>query len=155
MRDPTSTTTWMSEANATHSENVVKILEEYHASIGGAPQPNAPKKKGSKRSSAAANFDSPDASTKKNKGKTNVTNGTLATDAKGRKMPDGSWENLVTVSSILEENAATVKGTKQKSGMVLLVLLEWEDDGKKTQHLITVARDKCPQRLLDYYEQHL
>jgi chromobox protein 1 len=152
----------MSETNATHSENAVDILKEYHASIGGSPKPDGPKKKGpkagSKRSSAAANFDSPEVSTKKNKRKSggvDVANGTPITDAKGKKMPDGSWENLVTVSSILEENAETVKGSKQKSGTVLMALLVWEEDGRKTQHPLGTARYKCPQRLLEYYERHL
>ena len=102
------------------------ILEEYHARIGGTPQPNARKKKGpkagSKRSSAAAHV-GPEVSTKKRKRKPDVANGTPVTEAKGKKMPDGSWENLVTVSSILEENAAAVKGSKQESGTELLALL--------------------------------
>lgn len=155
-------TRW-SKADESHSENAVDILKEYHASIGGTPEPDAPKKKkgpkpGTKRSSAAANFDSPEVTTKKNKRKSggvDISNGAPVTDVKGKKMPEGSWENLVIVSSILEENAANVKGTKLKSGSILMALLVWNDDGKKTQHPLQTARYKCPQKLLDYYERHL
>ena len=73
-------------------------------------------------------------------------------------MPDGSWENLVTVSSILEEEARAMKAVKEgkhKSRTVLMALLVWGEDGRKTQHPLSTARYKCPQRLLDYYERHL
>ena len=150
----------LSITNQTHRENAVDILKEYHAKIGGTPQPNLPKKKGpkagSKRTSTAANLDSPEVNTKKNKRKSDVTNGTPVTDTKTKKhLPDGSWDSLVTVSSILEEHAANVKGSKNKTGSVLMALLVWDDDGKKTQHPLTTARYKCPQKLLDYYQKHL
>ena len=147
------------KANGIYSENAVDILKEYHASIGGPPQASAPAKKkgpkpGSKRSSAAANLDSPEISTKKSKRKSDFSNGTPAATT-DKKLPEGSWEGLVTVSSILEENAADVKGSKHKSGSVLMALLVWDEDGKKTQHPLHTARYKCPQKLLDYYERHL
>ena len=128
-----------------HSENAVDILKEYHASIGGTPKPDAPKKKGpepgSKCSSAAAK-------NKRKSGGVGIANGTPVTDAKGKKLPEGSWENLVTVSNISEEEEAAAKD-------LLVVLLVWGEDGRKTQHPLGTARYKCPQRLLDYYERHL
>jgi chromobox protein 1 len=149
-------------ANNSHSENATDILKEYHANIGGTPEYDpAPKKKGpkagTKRSSKAANLDSPQitSSSKKAKRKSGADttpNGTTEIDPKD--LPEGSWENLVRVSSILEEPAAAVKGSKQKHGNMLLALLLWHG-GRKTQHTLDVARRKCPQRLLDYYEQHL
>ena len=78
-----------------------------------------------------------------------VANGTTTKD----KLPDGLWESHIQrVSSILEETDPKVKGTK--TGAVLLALLEW-NDGRKTQHPLATVRTKCPQKLLDYYEQHL
>lgn len=34
-------------------------------------------------------------------------------------------------------------------------LLQWKDGPPKTQHKMKVLRQKVPQKLLDYYEQHL
>ena len=147
------------------------IVEEYHRKIGGTPiyEP-APKKKGPKpganKRSASAAFpaESPavEPSAKK-RGRKSMNE--LATAANGatpekRKLPEGSWEHLVQrVGSILEESEEKVKGAKGKragggGGTVLLGLLEW-NDGWKSQHPIRVVRQKCPQKLLDYYEQHL
>lgn len=34
--------------------------------------------------------------------------------------------------------------------------MQWNDeDVSKTQHPMRTLRQRCPQRLLDYYEQHL
>ena len=144
------------------SENATDILREYHLSIGGTPEFDpAPKMKGpkagSKRSSKAANLDSPQVTNSPKKAKhksgaADTPNGTTEIDPKD--LPEGSWENLVSVSSILEEPAVAAKGSKHKHGNVLLALLLWHN-ARKTQHTLDVARRKCPQRLLDYYEQHL
>lgn len=51
-----------------------------------------------------------------------------------------------------EEVFGGKKGTKDIKS--LLGLLEW-NNGRKTQHKMSLLRTKCPQRLLDYYENHL
>ena len=64
-------------------------------------------------------------------------------------MPSGSWEtHIQRVTSILEEDEEKSKGKQ------LIGLVEWVDT-RKTQHKMEVLRRKCPQKLLDYYEQHL
>lgn len=66
------------------------------------------------------------------------------------ELPAGSWEtDIQKVTSIIEEDEA-----KPKSGKTLIALVEWVD-GRKTQHKMEVLRRKCPQKLLNYYEQHL
>lgn len=52
------------------------------------------------------------------------------------------------MTSILEEDEEKGKGKQ------LIGLVEWVDK-RKTQHKMEVLRRKCPQKLLDYYEQHL
>lgn len=120
------------------------------------PEPKGKKKggKGGKRTASAAFAESPavEAGVKKRGRKSaGDANGT----SKGKTLPEGLWENHVSrVSSIIEEiDPVMVKGVKGRTKN-LLGLLEW-NDGRKTQHPLDTLRRKCPQRLLDYYEQHL
>lgn len=153
------------------SESAQEILNDYHDNIGGIPEYEAPSsqkkgpKAGSKRSSAVAKLDSPQVTNSSKKTKRKSTNNTAAgaadvtngDDAEHNptNLPDGTWDHLVRVSSILEEPAVAVKGAKAKGGTILLALLIWDGSGRKTQHPLDVARRKCPQKLLDYYERHL
>jgi len=151
-------------------ENAKDILNAYHKKIGGEPvfeaKPKSSKKKGpapggkaGKRSASDAFAESPApaGSATKKKGRMSAgTNGAAADDfpTNKRDLPIGSWEDHITrVTSIIEE-MVPAKG-KEKEHKVLTGLLEWNDDGPKTQHKLKVLRQKCPQKLLDYYEQHL
>lgn len=68
----------------------------------------------------------------------------------------GTWEDLCTVAAIIEEHevpdASSTK--KQADSKSLVGMLQW-NDGRKTQHPMVTLRNKCPQRVLDYYESHL
>ena len=157
----------MSGADVRLRENAIDTLNEYHDSIGGAPEPKSKTKggaKGGKRSASNA-FDfpavQPSASKAGKRGRQSNGTTTLSTNLKkGTKdLPEGSWEEHVSrVSSIIEEtDEKAVTGTgkgKGKGSKNLLGLLEW-NNGRKTQHSLETLRRKCPQRLLDYYEQHL
>ena len=160
--------TRVEDANERYRENAIDILEEYHNKIGGPPvyEP-APKKKGPKsgKRSASAAFatESPavEPSAKK-RGRKSINDANAAPNGtpQAKKLPEGSWENQgQRVGSILEETdpekVGKIKGKgKTAGGPVLLGLLEWNDRAK-TQHPLSVLRNKCPQKLLDYYEQHL
>lgn len=81
----------------------------------------------------------------KKKGRKSEVNGTPTNS----QLPAGSWEaEIQRVTSIIEEDE--IKG----KGRALIALVEWVD-GRKTQHKMEVLRRKCPQKLLNYYEQHL
>lgn len=126
-------------------------MTAYHKSIGGPPE--APKKGGKGKRSASTAFDSPvpDSSAKKTKGRQSDVGAANGTPAK-KTLPAGTWENDVQrVTSILEEPEDP---TQKNKSNVLIGLLEWID-GTKTQHKMDALRRKCPQKLLDYYEQHL
>ncbi len=131
------------------------LVNAYHDAIGGAPiqGPASSKKKGgsAKRSASSANLDSPavkpSASASKKRGRQSDTNGLMST----ANLPNGTWDNdVLRVHTVLEDTDPTVKG----KGKVLLGLIEWNKGGK-TQHPLATLRRKCPQRMLDYYEQHL
>ncbi|KAK5108427.1 hypothetical protein LTR62_008314 [Meristemomyces frigidus] len=130
------------------------ILAAYHKKIGGAPEPrskSAKKGKGKRTASQALESPAP-ASTKRGRKSNGVE--AAATESK-RTLPLGSWDDdVLVVSSIVEEESESKTGSaKQKKQ--LIGLLEWKKPGPKTQHKMKVLRQKVPQRLLDYYEQHL
>lgn len=124
-------------------------MQQYHKRIGGPPESPASKKKGKGKRSASSAFDSPavEATGKKARGgRKSEVNGTPSKV----ELPAGSWEtDVAKVTSIIEEDE--IKG---KGGKMLIALVEWVD-GRKTQHKMEVLRRKCPQKLLNYYEQHL
>ncbi|KAI6879285.1 hypothetical protein KC359_g503 [Hortaea werneckii] len=140
---------------------------------------SARKSGGGKRSASeafAADSPAPDSSSskKRGKGRPSKTNGTAVddntTETGKRALPPGTWDNdVLRVTSIIEESvpstSTTTSSARSKSAAAaaaagkeskeLIGLLEWKDGGAKTQHKMKVLRQKVPQRLLDYYEQHL
>ncbi|RMY43591.1 hypothetical protein D0863_16311 [Hortaea werneckii] len=164
-------------------EGAKDILQTYLKKIGGTPEPPAPKSKrgggstrksggGGKRSASeafAADSPAPASSSKErgSKGRPSKTNGTVddnSTETARRALPPGTWDNdVLRVTSIIEESvpstttssSARNKAAAGKESKELIGLLEWKDGGAKTQHKMKVLRQKVPQRLLDYYEQHL
>ncbi|KAI7523173.1 hypothetical protein KC331_g18827 [Hortaea werneckii] len=133
---------------------------------------------GGKRSASeafATDSPAPASSSKKrgassSKGRPSKANGTVddTTETTKRALPPGTWDNdVLRVTSIIEESApsstTTSSSARNKSAAAgngkeskeLIGLLEWKDGGAKTQHKMKVLRQKVPQRLLDYYEQHL
>lgn len=134
------------------------IVEAYHKKIGGPPNQKSAKKKApakNKRSASAAFAkDSPavEASAKKRGRK---STGDAPSNGTDPKLPEGSWEDhVLRVSSIVEESSPVMGKGQKKDSATLYGLIEWHA-GNKTQHPLTALRRKCPQKLLDYYEQHL
>lgn len=143
-------------ANDFASEEGAKdLLEAYHRKIGGTPEPPKKGKPGKKslgkRASSAMEESPAPTSSKKGRSRKSETNGAEWTP------PLGLWEDHVTrVTAIIEGDEVDEDGTidKSKGVQTLEGLLEW-NNGRKTQHKMPVLRQKCPQRLLDYYEGHL
>lgn len=126
------------------SENAQKALDEYHRKIGGVPEPPA-KEKGKRSASAAVDSPAVEASGKKRRRKAEVDGAPSEVD-----LPLGSWEaHIQKVMAIIEKDEVEGKG-----GQILVAVVEWRS-GRKTEHRMAVLRRKCPQKLLDYYEQHL
>lgn len=137
------------------------LVNEYHESQGGAPVP--PSSSGNSKRKSAGTSSTPVKGSKRPSTALYEDTGFNSQARKRRdlngastpsKLPNGTWEDRVQrVHTVLEEEDVSGK-TKSKNGKVLLGLIEW-DDGRKTQHPLTVLRRKCPQKMLDYYEQHL
>ena len=137
------------------SETAALKVEEYHKSIGGAPEPASKgKKKGAQKRTASEALESPAPSaTKKRAGRKSQSNGTESEEAPF-VLPKGSWESDVThIMSIVEEPEPDV-AKPGKTNKILMGFVEWED-GRKSKHPMKTLRTKCPQALLTYYENHL
>ncbi|KAH7119699.1 hypothetical protein B0J11DRAFT_66712 [Dendryphion nanum] len=140
--------TWEPEANL---DTAKAILRAYWKSIGGRPQygksapspgPTAAKgKKRKGRKSGAATVEDDDVDTPP------------VNTAKRVKQewmpPPGSWENDVDLVETVEESIDPKTGNMERFGYLL-----WTN-GKKTQHPLKHLYSKCPQKMLQYYEQHL
>ncbi|KAJ6787917.1 hypothetical protein PWT90_01900 [Aphanocladium album] len=151
--DKKSDMTWEPEDNLEESAN--EVLEEYFKSIGGRDsifQQTAAaatgKKRGRKASSAAAGGSaSADPTPVKRSRKSNGKHPAQSTPPASNKPwspPAGSWED--EIESI---DACQDEGTGK-----LMVYLVWKNQ-KKTKHDTSVIYKKCPQKMLQFYEQHI
>ncbi|KAF2847485.1 hypothetical protein T440DRAFT_481713 [Plenodomus tracheiphilus IPT5] len=127
--------TWEPEDNM---GGAVDVMKEYFEEIGGRPEPKGQKRKG--RPSMA---------------KSESGSGTPASLAKRPKQekqwspPPGSWEHDVSYVDTVEETPDPKTGEFTK-----YVYLVWNNQ-KKTQHPLKHVYQKCPQKMLAYYESHL
>ncbi|KAK4105271.1 chromo domain-like protein [Parathielavia hyrcaniae] len=137
--------TWEPEENLT--ENASEALSEYFESIGGRDklyEDTANALKAKKRGRASS---TPQASTKRSKRNGEHPSDTeppASVKAATWKPPPGSWENHIVSLDACED---------EESGK-LMVYLEWKN-GKKTQHPTSVIYQRCPQKMLQFYEQHV
>lgn len=125
--------TWEPEANM---EGAVDVMKEYFEELGGRPEPKGQKRKG--RPSAATS-----------------ESGTPATSSKRTKQekqwspPPGSWEHEISHIDTVEESLNPKTGQLER-----FAYLVWNNQ-KKTQHPLKHTYQKCPQKMLQYYESHL
>lgn len=146
--------TWEPEANL----EGLNALEEYKKDNGVTVKPK-PKGRGKRKSTAMEEtpVSTPQSTISKRGNKRAKLNG-LAQLEKGeaepgpRKLPEGSWEEHVLAIDTIEEVPYVDK--LKNAARKLAAYIVW-DDGRKSQHPLTLIRQKCPQRLLDYYEEHL
>ncbi|RYO39295.1 hypothetical protein AA0113_g5642 [Alternaria arborescens] len=133
--------TWESEENM---EGAIDVLNEYFKSIGGRPEPKGQKRKGrpslAGRKSASETLAS---STKRAKA-----------DKEEKKVaqwspPPGSWEHDVHEIDTVEQTKNPKTGELEK-----FAYLVWNNN-QKTQHPLKHVYQKCPQKMLAYYESHL
>lgn len=139
-----------------HSETAPEKLKEYHANIGGTPQPKGKKKGGAQKRTASEALDSPAPSASKRRGgrKSQATNGTEVSEEPAFTLLKGSWESEVShVMSIVEEDEPDEK-KPGKTNKCLMGFVQWNDT-RKSKHPMKTLRTKCPQALLTYYENHL
>ncbi|KAF1984901.1 hypothetical protein K402DRAFT_395269 [Aulographum hederae CBS 113979] len=144
--------TWETTNNLASAPDVLKA---YHEKIGGPPYIGGKPKKGKrKQSSGVANTPETGKGRKKAKikGASETPDPTTAS-AKSKKkewqVPKGMWENDILAVDTVEEYPDPETGD-----MVRYVFVVW-NNGNKSRHPLTVINQKCPQKMLQYYEQHL
>ncbi|KAF1945142.1 hypothetical protein EJ02DRAFT_339340, partial [Clathrospora elynae] len=127
--------TWEAEENM---YGAVDVINEYYASIGGRPEPKNQKRKG-RQSAATARSESgtPASSVKR------------AKQEKAWSPPPGSWEHDVSHIDTVEETKDPKTGELGR-----FAYLVWNNQ-QKTQHPLKHVYQKCPQKMLQYYESHL
>lgn len=127
-------------------EGAKDLLDEYYHLQGGRPEPPAPKKRKSIGDAKAT----PQKTEQKRRRKSRASEEPKPADSKDQDVPDWvpktkSWENeVVTVDTILRE---------PETGM-LFAYLHWKN-GKKSKVSIETCYEKCPLKMLKFYEQHL
>ncbi|PSN75496.1 hypothetical protein BS50DRAFT_582176 [Corynespora cassiicola Philippines] len=135
--------TWEPEDNL--KKGAMDILQEYHEKIGGKPE----SKKRGKPSKTAAGA--------KRKGRQSSAPSASATPASTKRVkkeqewapPTGSWEGDIDYVDTVEETNDPKTGKKVRYAYVV-----WQNQ-KKTQHPLQHIYQKCPQKMLQYYESHL
>lgn len=132
------------------------ILAAYHRKIGGAPQPptgdELKKKKSTKSlrddSMASATDDSPAPPAKRQKrNKQDEPHESEEDEFNfGNWMPKGNnWEKDI-------REIQTVERDEKTNDLFILMVFK---NGRKSRVKNRTVREKCPQRLLDFYEAHL
>ncbi|KAI8962657.1 heterochromatin protein one [Daldinia sp. FL1419] len=135
--------TW--ETHESLSENASDIVEEYLGRFGGLEKileegktAVKTKKRGRPTSGTPSN------GTKRRRNETHPGSETPPASGRGWKPPVGSWEDEVeSIDACHDENSGK-----------LLVYLTWKN-GHKTQHDTKVVYKRCPQKMLQFYEQHV
>ncbi|KAK3349357.1 hypothetical protein B0T25DRAFT_240300 [Lasiosphaeria hispida] len=138
--------TWEPEDNL--RENASIILSDYLEKIGGRDRlfvdtasALKSKKRGRPTSGTPA---APGKRTKKNGGHPADLDAPLAARSATWKPPAGSWEDHIAQLDACED---------EESGK-LMVYLTWKN-GHKTQHETSVIYNRCPQKMLQFYERHV
>ncbi|KAI1077905.1 hypothetical protein F5B20DRAFT_549707 [Whalleya microplaca] len=142
--DKKSDQTWEDEDNL--KENASDVLEEYLASKGGRDQIVEDSKgalKNKKRGRPASG--TPTNGTKRRRGDdSHPASATPPASGRSWKPPVGSWEEAVeSIDACHDENTGK-----------LIVYLTWKN-GHKTQHDTKVIYQRCPQKMLQFYERHV
>ncbi|KAI1872336.1 uncharacterized protein JN550_004055 [Neoarthrinium moseri] len=125
-------------------ENASVILDEYLAKVGGREAILAQSAKGKKRG-RPARADTPTNGAKKSKRGSHPASATPPASAgKPWTPPAGSWEDMVS----------SIDACHDETTGRLTVYLTWTN-GQKTQHDTKIVYSRCPQKMLQFYEQHV
>ncbi|RPB16843.1 hypothetical protein P167DRAFT_480539 [Morchella conica CCBAS932] len=138
--------TWEPEENC---EGAKEILQEYYEKIGGRPMYRAisiPKRGRQPAGGASAPVSAAPKNTKRARtsfgASSSKSNGDDASPAPVELTTKKNWDEDATIDTI------------EKTSKGLVCYVHWAD-GKKTQHPIQDVYNKCPQKMLSFYEQHL
>ncbi|KAI0129402.1 chromo domain-containing protein [Xylariales sp. AK1849] len=137
--------TWEEEDNL--KENASTVLQEYLARVGGREKIINESKAGikNKKRGRPASGTPTNGSKKSKRTDSHPASATPpASAAKEWKPPAGSWE----------EQVASIDACHDENTGKLIVYLTWQN-GNKTQHNTKIVYQRCPQKMLQFYEQHV
>ncbi|KAK3331991.1 hypothetical protein B0T19DRAFT_438871 [Cercophora scortea] len=138
--------TWEPEENL--RENASLVLDEYFSNIGGRDKlfeaVNALSKKKRGRPSTSGTPTTNGKRIKKNGDHPVDGEAPLSARAAAWKPPAGSWEDHI----------AQLDACEDEDTHKLMVYLTWKN-GHKTQHETSVIYNRCPQKMLQFYEKHV
>ncbi|KAF3909461.1 hypothetical protein AA313_de0202982 [Arthrobotrys entomopaga] len=119
----------------------VQALEDYLKEIGGKPEkPEKASAKRGRKSTGASGVSTP--VTKKSRVKQETSTPTVKGEPEWDP-PAGSWEEDVRMIETLE-----------RSGADHICYVQWVN-GRRSQHPLHVIYQRCPQKMLKFYESHL
>ncbi|KAI1502104.1 heterochromatin protein one [Biscogniauxia marginata] len=145
--DKKSDQTWEDEENL--KLNATEVLGEYLTSVGGRDKiiedaKTALKTKKRGRPAAGSAAGTPTNGTKRRRNESHPASATPPASTRAWKPPVGSWEDEVeSIDACHDENTGK-----------LIVYLTWKN-GRKTQHDTKVIYQRCPQKMLQFYERHV
>ncbi|ETS78347.1 hypothetical protein PFICI_10409 [Pestalotiopsis fici W106-1] len=136
--------TWEDEDNL--NENASAILEAYFEEHGGREKIISDSQAGTKKKRGRpAATSTPTNGSKRSKRDTHPASGSPpASHTKAWTPPAGSWEDHV----------ASIDACHDEHTGKLVVYLSWRN-GQKTQHDTKIVYSRCPQKMLQFYEQHV
>ncbi|KAK3998320.1 hypothetical protein QBC44DRAFT_314229 [Cladorrhinum sp. PSN332] len=136
--------TWEPEDNL---DNAKDILNEYLKSIGGREALFEQSKNALKGKKRGRQSNTPQTSGKRSRrgnGHPTDSDTPVSVESVQWRPPPGSWENDIADLDACED---------EETGK-LMVYLTWKN-GKKTQHETPVIYQRCPQKMLQFYERHV
>ncbi|KAM6514047.1 hypothetical protein FALCPG4_015223 [Fusarium falciforme] len=136
--------TWEPEDNLKVSGD--EILNEYYGKIGGRAKifEESSRAAKTKKRRRATNDTSGTMPKQLQRKEAHIADETLSATAKQWSPPSGSWEDEIE----------TIDGCEEDDNGKLVVYLIWKN-GQKTKHDTQVIYKKCPQKMLQFYEQHV
>lgn len=127
-------------------EGAKDLVEEYYRTQGGRPEKPRPRK----RKSMTGPKQTPEKAEPKRRRKSRADNATETPGEDDTELPEWvprskNWENEIqNIDTILRE-----PGTSN-----LIAYLHWKN-GKKSKVSLETCYDKCPKKMLKFYEEHL
>ncbi|KAL5357427.1 hypothetical protein BJX96DRAFT_16043 [Aspergillus floccosus] len=132
-------------------EGAKELVEDYYTLLGGRPQ----KTQGRKRKSMGAAKQKPDTAEPKKRRKSQPsaadTASTAGTIASHDDVPDWVPKKVKNWESYVVGVDTIIRDPETQS---LIAYLHWTN-GKKSKVSISTCYDKCPRKMLEFYEKHL
>ncbi|KAL3464026.1 hypothetical protein BJX64DRAFT_255427 [Aspergillus heterothallicus] len=134
-------------------EGAKDVLDEYFKVLGGRPEKPQPKKRKSMGRPPKSTPGKPEPRKRRKSRADTETDATEEKEKEKEKDKDGRVPNWVPKSKNWENEVKAVD-TIVREGDGLVAFLHWNND-KKSKVSIEMCYEKCPRKMLKFYEQHL